>query len=86
MVSKVKQLLAKALTINMHAIRAGIHTTLGSISKIKNSRDMILTVPLVADWTAIVTMKREHLVNKRNLCKENNCKQQYEYTHNQMVP
>ena len=50
----------------MHAIRAGIRTTLGSFSKIKNNRDMILTVPLIVDWTAIVTMKREHLVNKRN--------------------
>jgi len=70
MVSKVKQLIAKALTINMQAIRAGIHTTLGSFSKIKNSRDMILTVPLIADWTAILTMKREHLVNKRNSSKK----------------
>jgi hypothetical protein len=63
----------------MHAIRAGIRTTLGSFSKIKNNRDMILTVPLIVDWTAIVTMKREHLLNKRNSCKEKNCNQHYEY-------
>ena len=46
---------------------------------------MIIIVPLIADWTAIVTMKREHLVSKRNLCKEKNCKQQYEYAQHQMV-
>ena len=68
----------------MHAIRAGIRTTLGSFSKIKNNRDMILTVPLIVDWTAIVTMKRKHLVNKRNSCKEKNCNQQHEYAQNQM--
>ena len=71
MVSNEKQLIAKTLTINMHAIRAGICTTLGSISKIKNSRDMILTVPLIADWTAILTKKREHLVNKKKLMQQN---------------
>ena len=64
MVSKVKQLLAKALTINMHAIRAGIHTTLGSFSKITNRRD---NSHCTTDWTVLVTMKRKYIVSISNM-------------------
>jgi hypothetical protein len=47
---------------------------------------MILTVPLIADWTAIsnYNKKREH-IEKRNSCKEKNCNQLNEYAQNQMV-
>ena len=47
----------------MHAIQAGIHSTLGSSpGALVFNRDMFLNIPLIADWPAI-TKKQEHLVN-----------------------
>ena len=68
----------------MHAMRAGVHMTLGSSpGSLVFNRDMFLQVPLIADWTAI-TMKREHLINK-NLMPENRRRHQYDYQPQQQV-
>ena len=60
----------KALAMAMYAMRATVHTTLGtSPGAIVFSRDMFLNIPLVADWH-MLTKKREHLINY-NLAREN---------------
>ena len=53
----------------MHAMRAGIHTTLGSSpGSLVFNRYMFLNIPLIADWHAII-QRREHLINE-NLIRE----------------
>ena len=68
----------------MHAMRAGVHTTLSSSpGSLVCNRDMFLNIPLIADWTAI-TKKWQHLVNE-NLMHENSCRWQYDYQPQQKV-
>ncbi len=58
----------EALSIGMHAMRAGIHTTLGSShGSLVFKRDMFLNIPLITDWHAI-PLKREHLIHENLLC------------------
>ena len=68
----------EALSIAMHAMCTGVHTTLGSSpgNQIFN-RDMFLNIPLIANWHAI-TQRREHLINE-NLIRENNKRRRYGY-------
>ena len=68
-VTKAKDFIDEALSIAMHAMHMGVHTTLGSSpGNLVFNRDMFLNIPLIADWHAI-TQKREHLVNE-NLTSE----------------
>ena len=68
----------------MHAMRAGIHSTLGSSpGSLTFNRDMFLNIPLIADWHAI-TQRREHLINK-NLIRENQKRRCYDYVPQQRV-
>jgi hypothetical protein len=70
-ITKAKDFIDEALSIAMHAMRTGVHITLGSSpGSLIFNRDMFLNIPLIADWHAI-TQKREHLVNE-NLIRENN--------------
>ena len=58
----------EALGITMHAIRAGMHSTLGSSpGSLVFNRDMFLNIPLVDDWHAI-TQQCEHLINENLMC------------------
>ena len=83
-VSKANELVDKALSIEQHALRTSVHTTLGSSpGALAFSRDMFLNVPLASDWHAI-TQKREHLVNYR-LERQNKKRRTYDYAPNQMV-
>jgi hypothetical protein len=46
--------LNEALSIAMHTMRAGVHSTLGSSpGNLVFNRDMFLNIPLIADWHAI---------------------------------
>ena len=75
-VTSAKDFMDEALSIAMHVMRTGIHTTLGSSpGNLIFNRDMFLNIPLIADWHAI--QKREHLVNE-NLIRENNRHQRYD--------
>jgi hypothetical protein len=66
----------------MHAMRVGIHSTLGSSpGELVFNRDMFLNIPLIADWHAI-TKKREHLVNE-SLIRKNKKRQRYDYIQGQ---
>jgi hypothetical protein len=68
----------------MHAMQAGVHSTLGSSpGNLVFNRDMFLIIPLIVDWHA-VTQKREHLIHK-NLMRENQKRRGYDYTPQQMV-
>ena len=76
--ARAKDFIDEALAIAMHAIRAGIHSTLGSSpGSLVFNRDMFLNIPLIADWHA-VTKRREHLVNE-NLMRENKKRRRHDY-------
>jgi hypothetical protein len=74
----------EALAIAMHAVRAGLHSTLGSSpGNLVFNRDMFLNIPLIADWHAI-TRKREHLIHE-NLMQENQRRRRFDYTPDQLI-
>jgi hypothetical protein len=55
------QYVDEALSIAMHAMQAGVNSTLGSSpGNLVFNRDIFLNIPLIADWHAI-TQRREHL-------------------------
>jgi hypothetical protein len=76
--ARAKDFIDEALSITMHAVRAGMHSTLGSSpGSLVFNRDMFLNIPLIADWHA-VTKRREHLVNE-NLMRENRKRRRHDY-------
>jgi hypothetical protein len=82
--TKAKEYIDEALSITMHAMRAGAHSTLGSSpGNLVFNRDMFLNIPLIADWHAI-TKRREHLVNE-NLMRENKKRRRHDYAIDQRV-
>ncbi len=69
-ISDAKEFVDEALSIAMHAMRAGIHSTLvSSPGSLVFNWDMFLNIPLIANWHAI-TQKREHLIHE-NLIQKN---------------
>jgi hypothetical protein len=82
--AQAKDFINKALSITMHAMRAGTHSTLGSSpGSLVFNRDMFLNIPLIADWYA-VTKQQEHLINE-NLMRENRKRCRYDYVIGQLV-
>jgi hypothetical protein len=74
----------EALSIAMHAMRAGVHFTLGSSpGNLVFNRDMLLNIPLIVDWHAI-TQRGKHLIHE-NLMRENQKRRVYDYAPQQMV-
>ena len=74
----------EALSIAMHAMRVGLHSTLGSSpGSLVFNRDMFLNIPLIADWHAI-TQRREHLINE-NLLRENQRRRRHDYAPDQLI-
>ena len=83
-IASAKEYIDEALSIAMHAMRAGIHSTLGSSpGSLTFNRDMFLNIPLIADWHAI-TQRREHLINE-NLIRENQKQRRYDNVPQQRV-
>ena len=83
-ITDAKEFVYEALSIAMHAMRAGIHSTLGSSpGNLVFNRDMFLNIPLIADWHAI-TQKREHLIDK-NLIRKNQKRRWYDYLPGQRI-
>ncbi len=83
--ANAKEYINEALSIAMHAMRAAIHSTLGSSpGSLTFNRDMFLNIPLIADWHTI-TQRREHLIDK-NLIRENQKHPRYNYVPQQRVP
>jgi hypothetical protein len=83
-ITSAKDFMDEALSTAMHAMRTGVHTTLGSSpGSLIFNRDMFLNIPLIADWHAI-TQRREHLINE-NLIRENSKRRRYDYAVNQQV-
>jgi hypothetical protein len=77
-------MLDEALSIAMHAMRAGIHTTLGSNpGSLVSNRNMFLNIPLIVDWHAI-TLKQAHLIHW-SLLHENQKRRRYDYIPQQRV-
>jgi hypothetical protein len=68
-IANAAQYVDKALSIAMHTMQAGVHSTLGSSpGNLVFNRDMSLNIPLIADWQAI-TQRQEHLIHE-NLMKK----------------
>jgi hypothetical protein len=83
-ITDTKEFVDKALSIAMHAMRAGVHSTLGSSpGNLVFNRDMFLNIPLIANWHAI-TQKREHLIDK-NLIRQNQKRKWYDYLPGQHI-
>ena len=82
--SHANEIMDEALAMAMYALRATVHTTLGtSPGSIIFSRDMFLNIPLVADWH-MLTKRREHLINY-NLRRENQKRRRWDYAVGQEV-
>ena len=82
--ARAKDFIDKALATTMHAIRAGIHSTLwSSPGSLVFNRDMFLNIPLIANWHAI-NKQREHLINT-NLMRENRKRPRHDYAVNNRV-
>ncbi len=83
-ITTAKEFVGEALSIAMHAMSAGVHTTLGSSpGSLVFNRDMFLNVPLFADWCAI-TCKQEHLIHE-NLLRKSQKRRRYDYASDQRV-
>jgi len=64
--ANAKEYVDEALSIDMHAMRAGSHSTLGrSPGSITFNRYIFLEIPLIADWHAI-TQGGEHFLKQLN--------------------
>jgi hypothetical protein len=62
--TQARDIIDDALATAMHAMHTTVATTLGSApGALAFSRDMLLNVPLIADWQAIARV-REHHVNE----------------------
>jgi hypothetical protein len=65
-IANAEQYLEEALSIAMHAMRAGVHTTLGSSpGNLVFNRDMFLNIPLIANWHVVTvgTLKDGYVRN-----------------------
>jgi hypothetical protein len=83
-ITTAKEFVDEAPSIAMHAVRAGIHTAIGSSpGSLVFNRDMFLNIPLIADWHAI-TLKQEHFILE-NLLRENQKRRQYDYSPQQCI-
>jgi hypothetical protein len=68
----------------MHAMRARVHSTLGSSpGNLVFNRDIFLNIPLIADWHAI-TQRQEQLIHE-NLMRENQKRKGHDYAPEQLV-
>ena len=80
-----KELVDEALSIATYAMRAGVHTTLGSSpGSLVFNRDMFLSIPLIANWHTI-TQKREHLIHENLLCENHQKRRRHDYAPQQHV-
>jgi hypothetical protein len=53
-IANAAQYVDKALSIAMHTMQAGVHSTLGSSpGNLVFNRDTFLNIPLITDWHAI---------------------------------
>jgi hypothetical protein len=83
-ITNAAQYIDEALSIAMHAMQVGVHSTLGSSpGSLVFDRDMFLNIPLIADWHAI-TQRQEHLIHE-NLMRENQKRRGHDYAPQQLV-
>jgi hypothetical protein len=69
----------------MHAMQAGVHSTLGSSpGTLVFNRDMFPNIPLIVDRHTIKQRREQHLIHE-NLMGENQKRRGYNYAPQQMV-
>ena len=82
--TQARDIMDDVLVTAMHAMRTVVATSLGSTpGALAFSRDMLLNIPLVADWKAI-THACEQRVNEK-LRRENVKRRSYDYEQGQKV-
>jgi hypothetical protein len=68
-IEDAKEFVDEALSIAKHAIRAGIHSTLGSSpGSLIFNRDMFLNIPLIANW--LQSLRKENISSMRTSCEK----------------
>jgi len=83
-ITSAKEFVDEALSIASHAMRAGVHATLGSSpGSLVFNRDMFLKIPLITDWHAI-TQRREHLIHE-NILHESQKRRRHDYAPQQCI-
>jgi hypothetical protein len=83
-ITTAKEFVDEALSIATNAMRAGVHTTLGSSpGSLVFNRDMFLNTPLITNWHA-VTQNLEHLIHE-HLLRENQKRRRHDYAPQQHV-
>jgi hypothetical protein len=83
--ASAKEYINETLSFAMRAMRAAIHSNLGSSPRsLTFNRDMFLNIPLIADWHTI-TQRREHLINENLIIRENQKCCQYNYAPQQRL-
>ncbi len=83
-IADAKECVDEQLSIAMHAVRAGIHSTLGSSpGSLVFNRAIFLSIPLITNWH-VITQKREHLIHE-NLIQENQKRRRYNYHPEQCI-
>jgi hypothetical protein len=83
-IANAKECMHRISLITMHAMQAGVHSTLGSSQgNLLLNRDMFLNIHLIADWHTI-TQRREHLIHE-NLMRKNQKRRGYDYATQQLV-
>ncbi len=82
--TQARDIIDNELATAMHVMQTTVATTLGStLGALALARDMLLNMPLIADWQAIARTC-EHQVNE-NLQHANRKQLQYDYTPGQQV-
>ncbi len=83
-IANAAQYVDEGLSIAMHAMRVGIHSTLFSSSgNLVFNSDMFLNIPLITNSHAI-TQRQEHLIHE-NLMRETQNRRGYNYAPQQLV-
>ncbi len=66
-IANATQYVDKALSITMRIMQARVHSPLGSSpGNLVFNRDMLLNIPMIADWHTI-TERREHLIHENRM-------------------
>jgi hypothetical protein len=82
--TQARDIIDDALATAMHSIQATVATTLGStLCALAFAQDMVLNVPLIADWQAIARPCEHHL--NEILQRANRKQHQFDYALGQQV-
>ena len=81
---EAQELVNEALSTTAHALRTAVSRSLGSSAgSIAFGRDMLLDIPVLADWH-VISNRRQILINE-NLRRQNQKRRQFDYAVGQQI-